>query len=88
MLDTLFSNEISSERKKQIPEKEHQMQMTRQLQGGINRMCNISQGITEKAFSQGEKSMLLQLLQEGLISISVVAQKLNLTEEQVRELMK
>lgn len=70
MLDTLFSDELSSEKKKQILETEHQMQMTRQLQGGINHMCNVSQGIKEKAFaqgiSQGEKNMLIRLIKKKL----------------------
>ena len=70
MLDTLFSDELSAEKKKRILETEHHMQMTRQLQGGINHMCNVSQGIKEKAFaqgiSQGEKNMLIRLIKKKL----------------------
>ena len=92
MLDTLFSDELSSEKKKQILEIEHQMQMTRQLQGGINSMCNVSQGIKEKAFSQGisqgKLDTILELLRDGLISVSTAAQKLNVSEEEVRKMLK
>ena len=96
MLDTLFSDEISAEKKKQILETEHQMQMTRQLQGGIKSMCNVSQGIKEKAFSQGisqgisqgKLDTILDLLREGLISIPTAAQKLNLSEEEIIKKLK
>ena len=66
-------------------------------------MCNVSQGIKEKAFAQGishgisqgisqgvlqgKLDAILDLLREGLISISTAAQKLNLSEEEIRKLL-
>ena len=95
MLDTLFSNELNVENKKRILVEEHQMQMTRELEGGINIMCNVSQGIADKAFkaginqgiSQGEQNMLLELLRDGIITVADAARKLCLSEEKVREMM-
>ena len=96
MLDTLFSDELSANRKKQILEQEHHLQMTRELEGGIDTMCNVSLGIKEKAFdagkalgiSQGKIETLLELLREGMISLAAVAEKLELTEDEVKKMMK
>lgn len=59
-------------------------------------MCNVSQGIKEKAFSQGisqgiiqgKLDTILDLLREGLISVSTAAQKLNLNEEEIIKMLK
>lgn len=55
-------------------------------------MCNVSQGIKEKAFSQGisqgKLDTILDLLRDGLISVSTAAQKLNVSEEEVRKMLK
>lgn len=53
MLDTLFSNKLSTAEKKTILEQEHQMKMTRQLEGGTNLMCNLSDGIYNQGIEQG-----------------------------------
>ena len=53
MLDTLFSNKIDAESKKIILTKDHQMQMTREFEGGIDTMCNVSLGIREEALAEG-----------------------------------
>ena len=53
MLDALFSNEFQAEYKKKILIQEHQMQMTQELEGGISTICNVSQGIADRAFNDG-----------------------------------
>ena len=92
MLDTLFSDEISVNEKKEILKQEHNMQMTRELEGGIDTMCNVSQGIKEKAFdagiTQGKLDAHLELLREGLITISTAAQKLGISEDEVKKFVK
>ena len=58
-------------------------------------MCNVSLGIKEKAFdagkalgiSQGKIETLLELLREGMISLAAVAEKLELTEDEVKKMM-
>ena len=95
MLNTLFSDELSSENKKKILKEEHHMHMTRELEGGIDTMCNVSQGIKEKAYdagvaqgiSQGKLDTYLELLRDGLLSISDVAHKLNITEQEVQKML-
>ena len=55
-------------------------------------MCNVSQGIKEKAFdagiTQGKLDAHLELLREGLITISTAAQKLGISENEVKKFIK
>ena len=99
MLDTLFSDEISVNEKKKILKQEHNMQMTRKLEGGIDTMCNVSQGIKEKALAtgiaqgitqgieQGKLDTYLELLRDGLISVSDAAKRLCLSESAILEML-
>ena len=70
MLDTLFSNKLSTAEKKTILAQEHQIQMTRQLEVGHNLMCNLSDGIynkgIEKGIEQGSMDTLAQLIKKKL----------------------
>ena len=72
MLDTLFSNKLSTAEKKTILAQEHQIQMTRQLEGGHNLMCNLSDGIynkgIEKGIEQGSMDTLFKLFLNGTIT--------------------
>ena len=87
------------------------MQMTRKLEGGIDTMCNVSQGIKEKALATGiaqgmaqgiaqgiEQGMAqgieqvkldtyLELLHDGLISVSDAAKRLCLSEATILEML-
>ena len=53
MLSTLFSEQLNAEQKKKILEQEHQMEMTRKLEGRIHTMCNVGAGLWERAEEQG-----------------------------------
>ena len=53
MLSTLFSQKLDADAKKKILEQEHQMKMTRELDGGIHSMCNVGEGLWERAMEQG-----------------------------------
>lgn len=48
---------------------------------------SISQGISQGVV-QGKLDTILELLREGLISISTAAQKLDLSEEEVKKMLK
>ena len=80
------------------------MQMTQELEGGITTMCNVSQGIAERAFndgisqgisrgisqgiSQGKIDAYLEMVREVLISITDAAKKLSLTEQEILDMIK
>lgn len=65
MLDTLFSNRMDAAGKKTILENEHEMKMTRELEGGLDIMCNVSLGIREEALEQGIKQGIEQGIERG-----------------------
>ena len=76
------------------------MQMTQELEGGITTMCNVSQGIADRAFndgisqgishgiSQGKIDAYLEMVREVLISITDAAKKLSLTEQEILNMIK
>ena len=66
MLSTLFSEKLDAEQKKRILEQEHQMEMTRELEGGIHSMSNLWEGVKERAQEQGLQQGLQQGLEQGL----------------------
>ena len=92
MLDTLFSEELSAESKKKLLETEHQMEMTRKLEGGIDTMFNVSLGIRERALEEGiEKGKLsayLEMIKDGILTIPEVARRLQISEENLKESLK
>lgn len=99
MLDILFSYEMDVERKKTRLEEEHQMVMTRELEGGMDNMCNVSLGIREKALaeglsqglSQGKERTLLEMIQKKLAkgqSVEVIAEALEESVETIERLIK
>ena len=75
MLDTLFSNTIDVESKKRLLEEDHQMQMTRELEGGIDSMCNVSLGIREKALAEG--------IEQGIKAMILTCQEFGVSKDEV-----
>lgn len=91
MLDTLFSNRMDATSKKIILENEHQMQMTRELEGGINTMCNVSLGIREEGIEEGERRKLCQQIEKKLAkgqSMEMIAEALEEDVETIKKLVK
>lgn len=65
MLSILFSEKMDTETKKEMLEQKHQMHMTRELEGGITSMCNLSEGLWERALEEGmEKG-----IEKGVIAL-------------------
>ena len=53
LLDTLMSGEISTEKKKDVLERDYKIEMTRELESEVSGMCNYSDGIWMKGMEQG-----------------------------------
>ena len=66
MLSTLFSDEMDAEEKKKILETQHHMEMTRELEGEIGSMCNVSLGVSERAYNRGERQGFDRGLRQGI----------------------
>ena len=77
MLSTLFSQKLDADAKKKILEQEHQMKMTRKLEGGIHSMCNVGEGLWERAVESGlEQGIQQGIRQERQSSIDVLIRNL------------
>lgn len=96
MLDTLFSEELDAESKKKILENEHQMEMTRKLEGGIDEMCNVSLGIRERALAEGIEQGIAQGvaqgvaegIEQGIKALINTCKKFKLSKEEIVEEIK
>ena len=66
MLDTLLARMDAKTKKKKLQE-EHNLPMTIKLEKEMNDMCNLSSGIREEGFRDGEHSGLLKGKIEGKI---------------------
>ena len=56
MLSTLLSKTISTEDKKKKLSEEFNIPMTKELEGGVRSMCNLSQGVYDDGFNSGYDS--------------------------------
>ena len=56
MLSTLLSKTISTEDKKKKLSEEFNIPMTKELEGGVKNMCNLSQGVYDDGFNSGYDS--------------------------------
>ncbi len=68
LLWTLFTTKIGLEKKFEIIEKEYHIPMTRKIEGGIENMCNLAQGIANEAKMEGKIEGMIQGKIEGKIA--------------------
>ena len=54
MLDVLLSDQIRPEAKKKILEQEFHIPMTKEMEGEVRKMCNLSDAIEERALERGK----------------------------------
>ena len=92
MLDILFSRESEAVEKKRILQDEFGISMTRELEDEVDIMCNLSKGIyeqgIERGIEQGRYATLVSLVRDGLLNISIAADKANLSIDEFNALMK
>ena len=87
-LEVLFSDETGAEQKKEIIEQEYGLKMSRETEGRVEHMCNLSQGVLEKGFTEGEmkkaKEMAFSLAEMG-IPVEKIAQAAKVSAKVVEE---
>ena len=82
-LGTLLSNKLKVDQKLEILENEYDISMEKSLEEDVKIMCNLSEGIEERAMESGKKELLKQLVEKKLAkgkSVEVIADEL---EEEV-----
>ena len=55
MLDVLFSQQMEAAEKKSILQDEFGIPMTRNLEGGLEKVCNLSKGVYNSGYDNGFK---------------------------------
>ena len=53
MLDVLFSQQMEAAEKKSILQDEFGIPMTRELEGGLEKVCNLSKGVYNSGYDSG-----------------------------------
>ena len=66
LLDTLMSGEMSTEKKKDVLERDYKIEMTRELESEVSGMCNYSDGIWMKGLKQGIERGKAEGIAEGI----------------------
>ena len=87
-LEVLLSEEKSPETKKEILETEFEVPMTQTLEGEVRYMCNLSQGVAERAMEKG----VAKGLQQGenratLVAIQNLMKNANLTADKAMDML-
>lgn len=65
LLSTLFSMELSGDKKLEIIEKEYSIPVDDRMREDVNVMCNLSQGIREKGIVEGKAQGIAEGIAEG-----------------------
>jgi len=90
LLGTLFSEKLSTNRKKEILNEGYGIVTSVKMEGGLNDMCNLSDLIEERGIEQGiEQGKILTLkglVADGILTAEEAAARMNITEERFREL--
>ena len=99
-LGVLFQNELSAREKKDILERDFNIPMTETFESEVDDMCNLSQGVAEEAMQKGiEKGIqkgieqgrihaLIELVNDGVLTIEKAADKAGMSVEEFRDAMK
>ena len=99
MLEDVLSREDSDVKKRKLEEK-YAMKMTLELEGRINRMCNLSDVVVERGIELGIQQGMQQGMQRGIkglvdilsdmgtpkeVIVQKIMEKFSMTEEKARE---
>lgn len=90
-LGVLFQNELSAREKKDILERDFNIPMTETFESEVDDMCNLSQGVAEEAMQkglqQGRTHILIELVNDGVLTIEKAAEKASMSVEEFRNAM-
>ena len=86
LLDVLLSSDIKAMEKKEILERDFDIPMTEKLEGEVERMCNLSDGVEQKGIQKGIQigamRQLVELVKKGLLSVENAAKELDMSVEE------
>ena len=88
LLDILFSNSLTASERLDIMEKKFNIPLTEGLEGGVNYMSNLGEGIREAAFKDGEarrEAQLIKTMYNNNVSCEEIARMTNIDLEDVKK---
>ncbi len=94
LLTEVLSDTASPEEKKKVMQEKYGIVTSVELEGGLAKMCNLSDYIEEKALNrgieqgieQGTLTTLISLVKDGLLSMETAAERLDITLDVFEEL--
>ena len=86
MLTTLLSETLKPKEKKEILKEQYHFVTSVELEGDLERMCNLSERIEEKAIQKGELLQLVSLVKKGILSLEIALQEI--TEDKKTQFLK
>lgn len=87
-LEVLLSEEKSPETKKEILETEFEVPMTQTLESEVRYMCNLSQGVAERAMEKGVAQGVVQGENRAtLVAIQNLMKNANLTADKAMDML-
>ena len=88
LLDVLFSTDISVLEKKRILQEEFGLEMTAELEGEVQDMCDYSDGVERRGYERGINEGRIEGIQEGKIrSIKNLMRTMGFTIEQAMDVL-
>lgn len=88
LLDVLLSSDTTAEKKKEVLEREFRIPMTKKMEGEVEYMCNLSDGVEQRGIEKGiQKGILLtlcDLVRDNIITIEEAAKRANVTIEEFK----
>lgn len=91
MLTVLFSSELDVGKKKTVLDGTFGIPMTEKLEGEINAMCNLSDGIYDKGIQKGEASGIIKGRVIGMaevgLAVEEISTRVNISVEEVKKIL-
>ncbi len=88
LLDVLLSVDKKAADKKEILERDFDIPMTEKLEGEVERMCNLSDGVEQKGIQKGIQQEKLECARNllDILSDEEIARRIKLSLEEVQKL--
>lgn len=81
----LLTTEKNAREKKEILEKDFDIPMTEKLEGEVEQMCNLSDGVEQKGIQKGTLATLCDLVRDNLLPLEEAAKRAGISIEEFQK---
>ena len=82
LLNTLFSDSVSTEEKKKVFSEKYNITMTKEMEEEVHLMCNLSSAIERKGEAKGKFETTVRYYRNGIITAEYAASDLGMTVDE------